>query len=307
VTAIECHRRGRAERWSRALPSDPRVLQITVLGALLGTGAWLRDFALRPEQCVLAFVAAIATQWLGDRWRGETYAGARSAAITALSLSLLLRADGTWAHPLAAIIAIGAKFLLRVRGKHLFNPGNLGVVFALVLLPGTWVSAGQWGTDLALAGWFVALGGLVIHRAGRTDVTLAFLTFHATALALRVWSLGQSASVWIHQLQSGALLLFAFFMISDPKTIPDHARGRVAHAALVSALAYLWQFTLYRPNSLLWALFLAAPAVPLWDALWPAAKYEWSIQGGNDEPMEGAASGPLGRPVRSLDLARRSA
>jgi Na+-transporting NADH:ubiquinone oxidoreductase subunit NqrB len=289
------------------VPSDPRILQITVLGALLGAGACLRDFALRPEQCVLAFVAAIATQWLGDRWRGEAYGGARSATITALSLSLLLRTDGAWAHPLAAVVAIGAKFLLRVRGKHLFNPGNLGVIFALVLLPGTWVSAGQWGTDLALAGWFVALGGLVIHRARRADVTLAFLTFHATAVALRVSWLGQSAAVWIHQLQSGALLLFAFFMISDPKTIPDHARGRVAHAALVSLLAYFWQFTLYRPNSLLWALFLAAPAVPLWDALWPAAKYEWSTRGGNHEPMEVAASAPFGRPVRRLDLARRSA
>jgi Na+-translocating ferredoxin:NAD+ oxidoreductase RnfD subunit len=193
------------------------------------------------------------------------------------------------------------------RGKHLFNPGNLGVIFALVFLPGTWVSTGQWGTDLSLAGWFVALGGLVVHRACRADVTLAFLIFHATALALRVSWLGQSPAVWIHQLQSGALLLFAFFMISDPKTIPDHVRGRVAHAALVSTLAYFWQFTLYRPNSLLWALFLAAPVVPLWDALWPAAKYRWSIQGGNDEAMEVAAPGPHGRPARSLDLARHSA
>ena len=188
MTAIECRRRGLAELCSRVLPSDPRILQVTMLGALLGAGAWLRDFALRPEQCVLAFVAAITTQWLCDRWRGEAGAGARSAAITALSLSLLLRSDGAWAHPLAAIVAVGAKFLLRVRGKHLFNPGNLGVVFALVLLPGTWVSAGQWGTDLAFVGWIVALGGLVIHRARRADVTLAFLTFHATALALRVWS-----------------------------------------------------------------------------------------------------------------------
>jgi Na+-transporting NADH:ubiquinone oxidoreductase subunit NqrB len=307
VTAIECRDRGHGRPWSRALPSDPRILQVTVLGALLGAGAWLRDFALRPEQCALAFVAAIATQWLGDRWRGEAGSGAPSAAITALSLSLLLRADGAWAHPLAAVVAIGAKFLVRVRGKHLFNPGNLGVIFALVFLPGTWVSTGQWGADLALAGWFVALGGLVVHRARRADVTLAFLTFHATALVLRVSWLGQSAAVWIHQLQSGALLLFAFFMISDPKTIPDDVRGRVAHAALVSVLAYFWQFALSRPNSLLWALLLAAPVVPLWDALWPAAKYRWSIQGGNDEAVEIAASGPLGRPARSLDLARRPA
>jgi Na+-translocating ferredoxin:NAD+ oxidoreductase RnfD subunit len=307
VSAIESGDPRRRKGWLEALPSDPRVFQITVLGVLLGAGAWLRDFALRPEQCALAFGAAIATQWLGDRWRGEGGTGVRSAVITALSLSLLLRADGPWAHPLAAIIAVGAKFVVRVRGKHLFNPGNLGVIVALVLLPGTWVSAGQWGSDFAAAGWFVALGGLVVHRASRADVTAAFLAFHATALAVRVSWLGQTSAVWLHQLESGALLLFAFFMISDPKTIPDHARGRMVHAALVCALAYLWQFALYRPNSLLWGLFLAAPAVPLWDALWPAAKYEWQSQGGRDENVEVVVPGAAGRAARGLGLDRRPA
>jgi enediyne biosynthesis protein E5 len=307
VIAIERRNFPRRPRRLRELPSDPRIFQITVLGVLLGAGAWLRDFALRPEQCLLAFAAALATQWLGDRWRGAGGGGARSAAITALSLSLLLRADGPWAHPLAAIVAVGAKFVVRVRGKHLFNPGNLGVIIALVAFPGTWVSAGQWGADFVAAGWFVALGGLVVHRARRADVTVAFLGLHATLLALRVAWLGQSAGVWLHQLQSGALLLFAFFMISDPKTIPDHVRGRVAHAAVVCALAYLWQFTLYRPNSLLWALFLAAPAVPVWDTLWPAKKYQWQVQGGSDENPEVVALDATSRTARGLDLARHPA
>jgi Na+-transporting NADH:ubiquinone oxidoreductase subunit NqrB len=283
------------------------MFQIGALGVLLGAGAWLRDFAIRPEQSALAFAAAIVTQYLCDRWRGTGHAGVRSALITALSLSLLLRADSLWAHPLAAIVAIGAKFLLRVDGKHVFNPGNLGVIFALLALPGTWVSPGQWGDDFALAGWFVALGGLVVHRARRADVTAAFLAFHLGALGVRVLWLGQRSAVWLHQLQSGALLLFAFFMISDPMTIPNHPRGRVAHAASVAALAYVWQFALYRPNSLLWALFFAAPAVPLWDALWPATKYEWNLQGGSHGKVEGSAFGVAGRGSGRFDLARRSA
>jgi Na+-transporting NADH:ubiquinone oxidoreductase subunit NqrB len=259
---------------------------MSFLGILLAAGAWLRDFAIRPEQSALALGAAILTQRVGERMQGSTRSGLRSAVITALSLSLLLRADNPWAHGIAAIVAIGSKFVVRVRDKHLFNPGSLGVIFALVALPGTWVSPAQWGNDFALAGWLVALGGLVVHRARRGDVSLAFLGFHLGAVALRVLWLGQRAAVWVHQLQSGALLLFAFFMISDPKTIPNHPRGRIAHAALVAALAYVWQFALYRPSSLLWALFFAAPAVPLWDMLWPAAKYEWNGQGGPDETRQ---------------------
>src|SRR5436305_14768882 len=88
---------------------DPRLFQILALGSLLGVGAWLRDFAIRPEQSALAFAAAIVTQRLIDRHRGRMPTSLRSATITALSLSLLLRADNLWAHPLAAVVAIGAK------------------------------------------------------------------------------------------------------------------------------------------------------------------------------------------------------
>jgi Na+-transporting NADH:ubiquinone oxidoreductase subunit NqrB len=287
---------------------DPRIYQITALGILLAVGASLRDFAIRPEQSLGAFIAAWIAQKVGERFTSRAESGTRSALITGLSLSLLLRADDAWAHPLAALVAIGAKFALRVRDKHVFNPGNLGVIFALTLLPGTWVSPGQWGDDLALAGWFVALGGIVVHRARRSDVSFAFLAFHLGFLALRVLWLGQRFAVWIHALQSGALLLFAFFMISDPKTIPDDTRGRIAHAALVATITYVWQFALYRPNGLLWALFLAAPAVPLWDLLWPARRYKWNATETDGGDGHGTAEDlALDAGARCARLARSAA
>jgi Na+-transporting NADH:ubiquinone oxidoreductase subunit NqrB len=258
------------------MTGDPRALQIAVLGALLGCGALLRDFAIRPEQCALAFTAAVATQLAGDRFVASRRASLLSPLITALSLSLLLRADNCSAHPLAAFVAVGAKFVLRVRGKHVFNPGNLGIIFALVALPGTWVSPGQWGDDFALAGWFVALGGLVVHRARRADVTAAFLVFHCGALGLRVLWLGQRAAVWLHQLQSGALLLFTFFMISDPKTTPNSRLGRIVFGALVAYGAWYVQFRLFRTNGLLWSLAACATAVPLIDLLLPGSLYRWA-------------------------------
>ncbi len=200
--------------------------------------------------------------------------------ITCLSLTLLLRADNLIAHPIAAAAAILSKSLFRFRGKHLFNPATFGIIFAIIFLPGTWVSPGQWGQDFAIAGWVVMLGMLVTSRARRGDISWTFLAFYLGALALRVEYLGQRFYVWTHQLESGALLLFAFFMISDPMTGPDDRRGRIAHAALVAAIAYAWQFRLYHTNGLIWALFIAAVCVPLWDAIWPARKFEWTQNGG---------------------------
>jgi enediyne biosynthesis protein E5 len=291
----------RALRWPRGLLSDPRLFQIFSLGILLSAGAYFRDFSLRPAQVVLTFAAGLAVQrgcWRLNPAKPRSY---RSAIITCLSLALLLRADNLFAHPIAAFAAISSKSIFRFREKHVFNPATFGVVFAIAFLPGTWVSPGQWGHDFAIAGWVVMLGILVTERARRGDISWTFLGFHLGALAVRVAYLGQRWAVWTHQLESGALLLFAFFMISDPMTGPNSRRGRVAHAAMVAAIAYAIQFGLYRSNGLIWALFIAAPCVPVWDAIWPARKFQWSQNGGGDEIVTVSKTDARDISVRSDD------
>jgi Na+-transporting NADH:ubiquinone oxidoreductase subunit NqrB len=254
---------------------DARLYQVVFLALLLGTGVLLRDFSLQPAQVALTFAAGIATQLFWVRRLGLSGVGVLSALITCFGLSVLLRADGLWAHPLAAAACLSAKFVLRVNGKHLFNPGNLGVVLGVLLLPGAWVSPGQWGSDLLIACWLIALGGAVAGRARSINLSLAFLAFFLGAYALRIVWLGQSWSVFAHLLQNGALLMFAFFMISDPMTAPNRNATRLLYAACVAALAFVWQFALFMQNGPIWALFLCAPLVPLFDRLWPGERPVW--------------------------------
>ena len=257
------------------LPRDPRVYQVLFLAGLLGAGALARDFTLRPEQMALTFAAGLATQVAWVRILGLERVGILSAIITCFGLSILLRADSLWAHPLAAALAIASKFAIRSGGKHLFNPANLGVVAGVALIPGAWISPGQWGSDVASAAWVVALGALVSSRARRFDTSWTFLACYLGLVAARVAWLGYDWAVFVHQLQSGALLLFAFFMISDPMTTPNHSGARVVHAAVVAAAAFAWQFALYVPNGLVWALFLATPLVPLLDRVFRAERFNW--------------------------------
>ena len=283
---------------------DPRMFQILFLGILLAAGAYIRDFSLSAAQIILTFAAALATQRMTFPLRPDSPRSYRSAIITGLSLTLLLRADNLWVHPIAAAVAISSKSLIRVRGKHLFNPATFGIIFAMLMLPGVWVSPGQWGQDVALAGWMVALGAFVASRAHRGDISWCFLLCYVGALAMRIAYLGQRWGVLEHQLANGALILFAFFMISDPMTAPNHPRARAMHAAMVAAIAFIWQFELYAYNGMIWALFLAAPMVPMWDALWPAAKYQWTDSGGKHDSGEDAA---LGSDARARDAMRTRA
>jgi len=264
---------------ARLARCDARLFQIAFLATLLSIGVLLRDFSLRPGQMALTFAAGLAAQWFWVRTLQLKNVGLLSAAITCFGLSILLRADTYWVHPLIAMAAISAKFVLRINGKHVYNPANLGVILAITLLPGAWVSPGQWGNDLAYALWFVALGGLVVQRARRIDISWMFLgCFLGLCIARFVWlgvPLARGLTLFSHQTQSGALLLFAFFMISDPMTIPNRTGARLFYAAAVALGAFLWQFYLYRPNGLIWALFLLTPMVPLLDRLLPGAKHVW--------------------------------
>ena len=90
--------------------------------------------------------------------------------------------------------------------------------------------------------------------AARADVTLAFLAFYLALVFGRSLWLGEPMAIPLHRLQNGALLLFAFFMISDPKTTPDSRAGRIVFALLVALGAGFVHFKLFRNNGLLWSL-----------------------------------------------------
>jgi Na+-translocating ferredoxin:NAD+ oxidoreductase RnfD subunit len=118
-------------------------------------------------------------------------------------------------------------------------------------------------------------GSLVVTRAARADVTLAFLATWMLLVAGRSWWLGDPIAIPLHRFQSGALLLFAFFMISDPKTTPDSRAGRLIFAALVAWGGWYVQFRLFRTNGPLWSLAACSCLVPLIDRWLPGAAYTW--------------------------------
>jgi len=104
----------------------------------------------------------------------------------------------------------------------------------------------------------------------------------------RAATLGQAWAAPLHQLESGSLALFAFHMISDPKTTPDSRAGRIVFACLVALGAGFVQFVLFRTNGLLWSLAACSLFVPLLDRWLPGRGFEWSAPGGPPEAGAGA-------------------
>ena len=270
-------------RWiPRDFWSDARHYQIAALSTLLVFNFGWLDFGARPLNSALAIASALATQAVCARITGLPTIDLRSPLITGLSLSLLLRADEAWLHALAGVIGIASKFVLRVDGKHIWNPAGLAIVVLLFTSNDVWISPGQWGSAI----WFAALLSffaiLVLHAARRSDVAIFFLGSHVALLFARAWWLGDSWAIPIHQLQSGSVLIFSFFMISDPRTTPDSRLGRFIFALSVALAAHYMTFFMQMRPALYVALILLSPFILLIDKIIPAERFQWTrpaIQG----------------------------
>jgi len=266
--------------------ADPRDYQVAVLAILVVAGSTVLDIGVVPLHAAVMLAGAQATQYLCGRLQGRGPFDPRSALVTGLSLTMLLRTDGLGLAALAAVIAIASKFLLRVRGKHLYNPANGAIVGLMLVTDHAWISSGQWGSGALSALALAGLGLVVLTRARRAETTLAFLGGYALLLIARAVLLGDPLVIPFHHLANGALLVFAFFMISDPKTTPDSAAGRVIFGATVACVAFGIQFALYRPYAPLLALFFCMPLVPLLDGLLAGERYRWQAAGPRREPIQ---------------------
>ncbi|OKH21588.1 Na+-transporting NADH:ubiquinone oxidoreductase, subunit NqrB [Hydrococcus rivularis NIES-593] len=279
---------------------DARDYQILFLSGFLFLGILTRDWTLRLDligmlllSCLLtqAFLSLLvnATQEKNGQYTRQYHYdnqfyhlknflsifSLRSATITALGLCLLLRGNHWTTIAIAGCLAIASKFIFRFREKHFFNPANFGIIATLILTDDAWVSPGQWGTDWWYLLLFAGTGGIILKRVGRWDTSAAFLLTYIGLEAIRNFWLGWSLDVLQHQLTSGSLLLFAFFMITDPRSIPNATISRIIWAVSIAILTFILQHAFYLSTAVFWALFSLSPLTIILDSIWSASRFSW--------------------------------
>ena len=286
------------KRQFSSLLEDARNYQIIFLGLFLVIGVSTRDWTLRSGLILIVFASCLLSQWLlsalleyGKRSTNynlstiyqelhllvspKVLTSLPSAVITALGLSLLLRSNSYSTMAIAACLAIASKFLFTHRHKHFFNPANFGIIAVLLLTNDAWVSPGQWGTDWWYILLFLGFGGVVLQKVGRWDTSLAFLLAYAGLEAVRNFWLGWSWDVWQHQLMNGSLLLFALFMLTDPRSIPNSKYGRLIWSVAIALTTFILQHYFYLSTAIFWALFIISPLTILLDMIWTAPRFTW--------------------------------
>ena len=270
------------------VPADARYFQIIFQFIFLLYGIvylhWDSDIA----NCFLYFTACLITQLFCDLIRNNfsfsniiskpLFGGSwKSATITAFGLSLLLKTNDWYICLLAAFIAISSKYIFTYNKKHLFNPSAVGIVTAILITGGTWISPGQWGSNVVLFFMICSLGFIVVTKVQKADVSLAFLgTYFLLLFCRHILYQGWPLDFLMQSVSTGSLLLFSFFMISDPKTSPDHIHARIIWAAIIAAISFYLSAFKFINAAPVWVLVCASPLVPLLDKIFVAKRFQWN-------------------------------
>lgn len=248
---------------------DPRLHVAAVILTLQVLGQTVLDFRLSVAQILVCLAAGALIELGVGFFKDKTIMWPASGLLTGNSTAFILRVPGTfhgqwwslhgaWIFIGVVAVSMASKYLVRWRGRHIFNPSNLGLVIAFAALGPRftepqdlwWIPMGPW---LILTYAVIIVGGVLIAwELKLLGLELGFLAgfafFMAVALApvpdhcmVASWHATPMCGreLWQILVTSPEVLIFAFFMVSDPRTVPDSPPARVAFGVLVALLAAL--------------------------------------------------------------------
>ncbi|MEX2602409.1 MAG: hypothetical protein WD355_12210 [Balneolaceae bacterium] len=209
------------------------------------------------------FIAAIAAAMLTDLLLHKVMTGEwrnlSSAFISGNSAGILVRSPMIWPFVLCAMISIASKYVLRYRGRHLWNPTNFGIVM-IILLASDYaaVLSIQWGSNMwaMLVIWFI--GFLVLWQVRLFHVSAVYVLSFLLFAVLRSYLTGDHFMSEVAPLTGPMYQLFVLFMITDPKTTVSTRNGRCLVAFLIAFTEFFFRLNeaVYAP---FYALFVVGP------------------------------------------------
>jgi len=224
-----------------------------------------------PKTALAIVTALVIELMLGRIFYGK-WLNLASAYITGISVGMLVRSPAYWPFALCSAVSIMSKYVLRVKGRHIWNPSNFGL--SVLFFLGAETVAGlsiQWGNFVApmLVIWL--LGSIIIYRARRFHICLTYVVSFFVFAFLRSWITGQPWQAEVAPITGPMYQLFVFFMITDPKTTVKTKLGQCIVAFLVAFAEFVFRLmqVVYAP---FYALFVVGPAANLIEMWWESRK-----------------------------------
>jgi enediyne biosynthesis protein E5 len=250
-------------RWKSMLSLENRYVPPVFITLILLVGHFSFGMLESYPKTLLAILTSIGVELLIGRIFFHRWLNPVSAYITGISVGILIRSPAFWPYALCSAISILSKYVLRFKGRHLWNPSNFGVS-AMLFLAGSSVASLsiQWGNYLwpMLVIW--VLGSVIIWRLHRFHITGTYVAAFLGFALLRSWLTGNPWQSEVAPITGPMYQLFIFFMITDPRTTVKSRIGQCTVAFAVASLEMILRLyqVVYAPY---YALFIVGPAALL--------------------------------------------
>lgn len=228
---------------------------------------------------ITAIAASFLTEALLHRFLFGSWRDLSSAYISGISTGILIRSPLYWPFALCAMLSIASKYVLRYKGKHIWNPTNFGVVMILLFASDyAAVLSIQWGSQMwaMLVIWIVGL--VTVYRVHRFHISAVYVLSFFFFGWIRSLLTGDPFLAEISAITGPMYQLFVLFMITDPKTTVSTNRGRMWVAFLIAFVEFLFRLSeaVYAP---FYALFLVGPVAMVVEDLWSSRTRSVSSDG----------------------------
>ena len=171
------------------------------------------------SRTALAIATSVAFDFVLGRLVFGKFPNVASAYITGISVGILVRSPEFWPYALCAALSITSKYVLRWKGRHLWNPSNFGISAILLLAPEFVAALSiQWGNNVYPMMVVWVLGAFIVYRVRRFHITFTYVVSFLALAALRSAITGHPLLAEISPITGPMYQLFIFFMITDPKT-----------------------------------------------------------------------------------------
>jgi hypothetical protein len=247
----------------RFLRIDPRYLPPLLITSILLTAHLSFGILEGWERTGLAIVTAIGAELVLGRLTHGAWPHPASAYISGISAGILVRSPFLWPYFFTSLISIVSKYVLRYRGRHLWNPTNFGVSAVVFLAPATVsVLSIQWGNVVAPMAVIWVLGTVIVWRVDRVHISATYVASFLLFSFVRSAITGTPWLANVAPITGPMYQLFVFFMVTDPKTTVRSRWGQCFVVFLVAFVEMLMrlQEIVYAP---FYALFVVGPVALL--------------------------------------------
>lgn len=212
------------------------------------------------SRTILAIGTAIVLELILGKFAYGKIPHLASAYITGISVGILVRSPEYWPYALTSAIAITSKYVLRWKGRHLWNPSNFAICAMLLLAPEYFATLSiQWGNTVwpMLEVW--TLGAFIVYRVKRFHISATYVVCFVVLAALRSVITGHPFLAEVAPITGPMYQLFIFFMITDPKTTVTPRWGQYLVAVLIAVVEMILRLA-QNVNAPFYALTIVGPA-----------------------------------------------